>query len=494
LLEPVAARFDAALAGAIVHSSLTCAKTLSRAIVVACMVITAIPCAMAAGKPDKAGCERLRTVKIPNGQITSIEFVTSGSLAPVGAFNLRGEPVVLQDLPRFCRVMGTSRPSADSQIRFEVWLPQKWNGRYQQLGNGGWAGSIVYQRMGPPLTHGFVAAGTDDGHRGPSDDASWALGHPEKLVDFGYRSLHETSVAARALSAAFYGHAPKYAYFNGCSDGGREALVSAQRYPEDFNGWVVGAPANDWSRLLGGLLRDSQLASRASFSSVQLNLLTRAALRACDAADGLADGIIANPPACNFDPHSLVCTPGRTEDCLSVAQADAAEAIYRGVSDPKSGVQIFPGRYGTMGTEADPVQWPLWITGPSPLGLSIASSHFKYVVYAEPSLDIMHVDPVRALNDSRQRVDAVLSALDPNLERVRAWGEEDHSVSWLERQRDSGGLLGVILQRGCRHTGRRHPRFLPAVPGSGHGPLRRWSGSERVWRSRQPRGCLRCPT
>jgi feruloyl esterase len=388
------------------------------------MVITAIPCAMAAGKPDKAGCERLRTVKIPNAQITNIEFVTSGSLAPVGAFNLRGEPVVLQDLPRFCRVMGTSRPSADSEIRFEVWLPEKWNGRYQQLGNGGWAGSIFYQRMGPPLTHGFVAAGTDDGHRGPSDDASWALGHPEKLVDFGYRSLHETSVAARALSAAFYGHAPKYAYFNGCSDGGREALVSAQRYPEDFNGWVVGAPANDWSRLLGGLLRDSQLASRASFSSVQLNLLTRAALRACDAADGLADGIIANPPACNFDPHSLVCTPGRTEDCLSVAQADAAEAIYRGVSDPKSGVQIFPGRYGTMGTEADPVQWPLWITGPSPLGLSIASSHFKYVVYAEPSLDIMHVDPVRALNDSRQRVDAVLSALDPNLERVRAGGKK----------------------------------------------------------------------
>ena len=157
---------------------------------------------------------------------------------------------------------------------------------------------------------------------------------------------------------------------------------------------------------------------------MQLNLLARAALRACDAADGLADGIIANPLACNFDPHSLVCTPGRTEDCLSVAQADAAEAIYRGVSDSKSGAQIFPGLYGTMGTEADPVQWPLWITGASPVGLSIASSHFKYVVYAEPSLDIMHLDPVRALNHSRQRVDTVLSALDPNLERVRARGKK----------------------------------------------------------------------
>jgi hypothetical protein len=160
LLEPIIARFHAARAAAIVHPSLTGAKILARAFVVACMVITFIPCAMAANKPGKAGCERLRTVKIPNARITSIEFVTSGSLTPAGAFNLRGEQVVLKDLPRFCRVMGTSRPSPDSEIRFEVWLPEKWNGRYQQLGNGGWAGAIFYQRMGPPLTHGFVAAGT----------------------------------------------------------------------------------------------------------------------------------------------------------------------------------------------------------------------------------------------------------------------------------------------------------------------------------------------
>jgi len=148
-----------------------------------------------------------------------------------------------------------------------------------------------------------------------------------------------------------------------------------------------------------------------------LTLLTRAALRACDAADGLADGIIANPAACRFDPHSLVCKSGQTDECLSSAQADAVETIYHGVTDPTSGAQIVPGRYGTMGTEAAPVQWPLWITGPTPLGLPIASSHFKYVVYANPTLDIMHLDPVRALNDSRLRVDAVLSALDANLDQ-----------------------------------------------------------------------------
>src|SRR5581483_7463695 len=134
--------------------------------------------------PAPARCEQLRSMKIPHTEITSVEFVTSGTLAPAGALTFRGQPIVLRDLPPFCRVVGTSRPSPDSQIGLEVWLPQKWNGRYQQFGSGGWAGSIYYQRMAPSLTHGFIVAATDDGHRGRPDDASWALGHPEKLADF----------------------------------------------------------------------------------------------------------------------------------------------------------------------------------------------------------------------------------------------------------------------------------------------------------------------
>lgn len=398
------------------------ANGLAATVVLACLLMAPIPDVIAADKGAPSGCERLSSLNIPGSEITSVEWVTSGILAPPGAVNFRGKPIVLKGLPRFCRVIGIRRPSPDSQIGFEVWLPQSWNGRYQQLGNGGWAGSIFYQRMGPSLTHGFVVAATDDGHRGTPVDASWALGHPEKLVDFGYRAVHETNVAARALSAAFYGHAPKYAYFNGCSDGGREALMSAQRFPDDFDGWIVGAPANDWSTVLAGLLRDAQLANEASFSSVQLSLLTRAALRECDAADGVEDGIISNPRGCHFDPHSLVCKPGQTESCLTVAQADAANAIYRGMSDPQTGLQIFPGRYGTMGTESE--QWPAWIAGPNAAGLAIASSHFKYVVYAQPSLDVIHLDPVRALNDSRDRGDTVLSAVDPDLERVRASGKK----------------------------------------------------------------------
>lgn len=406
----------------IVNHTLPHAKAPVRALAIACLLVAVVPAAMAAGKPGSAGCQRLHAVKLPDAEITSVEFVTSGTLAPPGAVTFRGEPIVLRDLPRFCKVVGTSRPSPDSQIGFEVWLPEEWNGRYQQLGNGGWAGSIFYQRMAPSLGHGFVVAATDDGHRGSPLDASWALGHPEKLVDFGSRALHETNMAARALAAAFYGHAPKYAYFNGCSDGGREALISAQRFPDDFDGWVVGAPANDWSTLLAGLLRDAQLANEASFSNVQLKLLAQTALRACDAADGVSDGIISNPQACHFDPHSLLCKPGQTDNCLTVAQSDAANAIYHGMSDPHSGVQIFPGRYGTMGTESE--QWPAWIVGPNAAGLAIASSHFKYVVYAEPTLDVTHLDLLRALNDSRDRADAVLSAVDPNLERVRAKGKK----------------------------------------------------------------------
>jgi feruloyl esterase len=138
--------------------------------------------------------------------------------------------------PAHCEVKLTIRPSKDSEIKSAVWLPMAgWNGKYQRVGNGGWAGSISYRAMADPLARGYATAATDDGHDG-GVGATWAVGHPEKLIDFGYRAVHETSVQAKAVIRAFYGRDSSLNYFAGCSDGGREALMEAQRYPEDFNG------------------------------------------------------------------------------------------------------------------------------------------------------------------------------------------------------------------------------------------------------------------
>jgi len=152
----------------------------------------------------------------------------------------------MADLPAFCRVAATLTPSADSDIKIEVWLPTaNWNGKFQAVGNGAWNGAIGYPAMADALRRGYATSSTDTGHAGGS--ASFALGHPEKLIDFAYRSEHEMTVKAKAVVNAFYGSAPKYSYWNGCSAGGRQALKEAQMFPGDFDGIIAGAPGLDWS-------------------------------------------------------------------------------------------------------------------------------------------------------------------------------------------------------------------------------------------------------
>jgi feruloyl esterase len=155
------------------------------------------------------------------------------------------------DVPEFCRVQGEAQPTADSQIGFELWLPATgWNGRYYQLGNGGFAGTIHHPALAAELRRGNAVAATDTGHRANAFDASWALNHPEKIVDYGYRSLQETSRTAHELVRAYYGRSARYSYFTGCSNGGRQALMAAQRFPEDWDGILAGAPALDWTQQL----------------------------------------------------------------------------------------------------------------------------------------------------------------------------------------------------------------------------------------------------
>ena len=199
--------------------------------------------------------------------------------------------------------------------------------------------------MVDPLTRGYAAAATDNGHEG-GGGATWAIGHPEKLIDFGYRAVHETSVQAKAVIRAFYGRDPALSYFAGCSDGGREALMEAQRYPEDFNGILAGAPASDWSHLFTGFVWNEQALLKSPGSSIppaKLPAIQNGVLAACDSQDGLKDGLLSDPRTCRFDPAVLLCKDADGPNCLTAAQVDALKAIYGGAKNPRTGEQIFPG-------------------------------------------------------------------------------------------------------------------------------------------------------
>ena len=207
-------------------------------------------------------CEKVKQLQLPDTTIISAESVAAGPLPlPPGA------PIKSVDVPAFCRVRGEIKPTTDSKIKFEVWMPAAgWNGKFEQLGNGGLAGSINQFALAGPLKKGFATAATDDGHEGAPTDASWAIGHPEKVKDFGYRAVHETSLKAKKIIAAFYQKPPRYSYFNGCSEGGREALMEAQRFPEDFNGILAGATAHYWTQLMAAFAWNAQaLNTTASF-------------------------------------------------------------------------------------------------------------------------------------------------------------------------------------------------------------------------------------
>ena len=248
-------------------------------------------------------------------------------------------------MPAFCRVAATLTPSSDSEIKIEVWLPESgWNGNLQSVGNGAWAGTISYPAMATALAAGYATASTDTGHTG-GDPATFIPGHPEKAIDFAYRAVHEMTVAAKAIIRARYGNNPKYSYWNGCSTGGRQALTEAQRYAADFDGIIAGAAANlhHASSGLAGVERGSRHKDEASYiPPAKYAVLHAAVLEACDALDGVKDGVLENPTQCHFDPKALLCKDGDGPSCLTAPQVEAARQIYTGPAD-SHGKSLFPG-------------------------------------------------------------------------------------------------------------------------------------------------------
>jgi hypothetical protein len=296
-----------------------------------------------------ADCTSATKLALPgNTTVSAATLVTSGTLVTTG--NPDGVNLTLTGLPAFCRVQGVAKPSSDSSIYFEVWLPQEtWNGKFLSSGEGGYAGAPNYSRLGLDggldelVRRGYATASTDTGH--VATDPWWAVGHPQKARDYLYRSKHLVTVIAKQLILAYYGRPQTHSYFNSCSNGGRQGLLEVQRYPEDYDGVVVGAPWNFQSHSNAGFVWDAQALSApgAAIPVAKLPAITASVLAACDANDGLVDGVIGDPPACHWNPATLLCNGADTNSCLTQPQLTALEKIYAGPSDPVTGAKIFPG-------------------------------------------------------------------------------------------------------------------------------------------------------
>ena len=290
---------------------------------------------------QQPACGTLKAISLPGVTITAAEFVAAG--APAAGRGGRG--AAAEPLPAHCRVAATLAPSSDSQIEMELWLPtETWNGKFLAVGNGAWAGVISFDAMASGLRRGYATASNDTGHKGGS--ASFAVGHPEKLVDFGYRAMHEMAVHSKAIIQAFYRRGATLAYYQGCSTGGRQGMMAAQRFPEDFDAIIAGAPVYNMVHL-----NVSQVAAQVAMlrnpaslvSNAKRDLFANAVVAACDQNDGVKDGIVSEPLACTFDPAVLACKAGDAADCLTPAQVENARSAWAPVTT-KNGTPVYPGR------------------------------------------------------------------------------------------------------------------------------------------------------
>ncbi len=423
-------------------------------------------------------CEKVGALKIPNTTIASAQSVAAGAFSgPAEAFSGRDLSSFYKALPAFCRVVAEAKPTADSDIKLEVWLPASgWNGKLQGIGNGGFAGLIDTRQLGVAIKAGYAATATDTGHAGSPIDARWALGHPEKVADFGHRGIHEMTRVAKAVVQAYYAKAPQRSYFAGCSDGGREALMEAQRYPEDYDGILAGAPANYWTRLLSLAAADTQALTMDAASFIppaKIATIATAVNAACDAADGVKDGILNDPRQCHFDPAKIQCEAEDSEKCLTAAQVVALKKLYAGLRDSR-GTELFPGY--VPGAEEGEAGWGLWITGPTPAKSLMAFfgiNYFSNMVYEKPDWDYKTFQVEPGLKAADEKTAEALNATNPDLKPFKARGGklilyhgwDDPAISALNTinyynsvtakmgQRNVDSFVRLYMAPGVQHCG-----------------------------------------
>jgi len=390
-----------------------------------------------------ATCESLASLKLPNTTITMAETVAAGAFvqpggggrggaakgapggAPVGAKGdgapkgvpggggAKGGPGggnAFASLPAFCRIAATLAPTPDSDIKIEVWLPVSgWNGKYEAVGNGGWAGTITYAAMGTAVGRGYASSSTDTGHVGGS--ANFVPGHPEKLIDYAYRSEHEMVVKSKALIEAFYGSPARYSYWVGCSTGGKQGLTEAQRYPNDFDGIIAGAPANYmihlhvWSVWVNQVVHETP---GSLLPAAKLAVLHDGVIAACDALDKVKDGVIEDPTKCHFDPKTIMCKDADGPTCLTAAQAESARKLYTAPLNPRTKKEVFP--TFAPGSEL------AWTTLAGNTPASVATDTFRYwISNNDPNWDYMKLNLDKDVENADKIDNHLNNATDPNL-------------------------------------------------------------------------------
>jgi feruloyl esterase len=433
----------------ILHWSLACAAVIS-----------------VAAPSSAATCEQLAQASLPNTTITMAESVAPGAFNPGG----RGA-AAYATLPAFCRVAATLKPSPESDIKMELWLPASgWNGKFEAVGNGGWNGNIDTAAIATALRRGYAAASTDTGHQGGA--GPW-MRNREKMIDYGSRAVHEMTATSRKLIDAFYGTAPKFSYFNGCSAGGRQGLKAAQMYPADFDGIVAGAPALNATGRATFAIKVAQDLHRDDASYVPASkypAIHDAVLDACDALDGVKDRVIENPRACKFDPEVLACKAGEdSASCLTPAQVASVRAMYQPAVNPRTRQVI------NFGLE--PGSEMGWATFGSPQPFGIATQMFQFMVFNDPNWDYktLNYDADMAAVDKAEG--GVINARDPNLKAfVARGGKLIQYHGWADPQIPSGSSTdyyeSVLKTMGRKVTDNYRLFMVPGMAhcGGGDGP------------------------
>jgi feruloyl esterase len=426
----------------------------------AAMIVSVLFASSAAAQPaalSSTSCQQLAaSLRLPNTTVTTTEHVAAGHFTPPGS----SRP--LANLPSFCRVALTITPVSRSNIKSEIWLPTTgWNGKFLAVGNGAWGGSIQYAALADSLKRGYAVASTDTGHTGT--DASFAANR-EQLIDFGYRSVHETAVQGKATVRAFYGSAPRFSYFDGCSGGGRQAFMEAQRYPEDFDGIVAGAPGynrTDAAFQTFQMIQATHKTRESFIPASKYPAIRQAALNACDASDGLKDGLIGDPTACRFDPAVLECKAGDSATCLTKPQVAAARQIYGDVYDAAGksiSTGLEPGSEMHWGSVAGDTPHPMYF------------DLMRFVVFKDPKWDYRTLDVAKHLDAARKADGGVLAAMSTDLKpfvsrggkMLMYHGWEDQNIpprSSVNYYRDLRRAMGEGVDDAVR---------LYMVPGMGH--------------------------
>lgn len=365
------------------------------------LTLSAIPALLAfatpawAQAPSITPCAALaKTLTVPAADIRAtvveqgrLDLPTSDWERAPG-MNIAGLPT-LPENAQFCRVSFVMKPASGSAIRTEVWLPANgWNGKFLGLGNFGWGGSIPYGTMRTGLAQGYAVAANDTGHdESMGHGGRFALGQPDKLEDYAGRANHLMTEQAKLLVQRFFGRAASHAYFIGCSLGGLQALIEVQRYPEDYDGIIAGAPPNPLANFNAAQMWPQWLLAQDPKRYIPPEgyaMVTRAAIAACAGPVGKAQGYIENPAACGFRPRQLLCKPGASADCLTAQQVEFLDLIYRGPVDPANGRLIFPGP--ALGSES---QLAMFASGKE---FTNAADFFRYAAFQSAEWSPLRMD------------------------------------------------------------------------------------------------------